>query len=166
MKSVYKVYNDCLKICFDLNIPVADIIHVKVNTRAKKRWGRCTLECEGEYTIEISDRLLADEISEEATFNTMIHELIHTCPHCMNHGKEWKRWADTVNRNTKYTIKRTTSYEEKGIEKPVNIPKYTVKCSDCGRKWFYNRAGNVIQHLNRCKCPYCNTKHLTYIQNR
>ena len=166
MKSVYKVYNDCLKICFDLNIPVADIIHVKVNTRAKKRWGLCTFECEGEYTIEISDRLLADEISEEATFNTMIHELLHTCPNCMNHGKEWKRWADTVNRNTKYTIKRTTSYEEKGIEKPVNIPKYTVKCSDCGRKWFYNRAGSVIQNLNRCKCPHCNTKHLTYIQNR
>ena len=91
MKNVYKVYNDCLKICFDLNIPVANTIHVKVNTRAKKRWGLCTLECEDEYTIEISDRLLADEISEEATFNTMIHELLHTCPNCMNHGKEWKR---------------------------------------------------------------------------
>ena len=39
MKSIYKVYNDCLKICFDLNIPVANTIHVKVNTRAKKRWG-------------------------------------------------------------------------------------------------------------------------------
>lgn len=39
MKNVYKVYNDCLKICLDLNIPVANSIYVKVNSRAKKRWG-------------------------------------------------------------------------------------------------------------------------------
>ena len=41
MKNVYKVYNDCMKICLDLNIPVADFgsVNVEVNSRAKKRWG-------------------------------------------------------------------------------------------------------------------------------
>ena len=166
MKNVWKVYDDCRKICLELNIPIADCIMVKVNSRAKKRWGLCTLECQDEYVIEISNRLLDDSISEEATFNTMIHELLHTCPNCMNHGKEWKKWADVVNRNTKYTIKRTTSCAEKGVEREVKFPKYTVTCNLCNAEWHYNRVGNVIQNLNRCKCPYCNKRSLSYIQNR
>lgn len=118
------------------------------------------------FTIQISSRLLADEIKEEATFNTMIHELLHTCPDCMNHGDKWKKWANIVNENTIYNIKRTTSSAEKGIEMPVKTPKYTVTCTDCGREWFYNRAGAVIQSIRRCRCPYCRTTHLTYEQNR
>ena len=166
MKNVWKVYDDCRKICLELNIPIADCIMVKVNSRAKKRWGLCTLECQDEYIIEISDRLLNDNVTEEATFNTMIHELLHTCPNCMNHGKEWKKWANVVNMNTDYNIKRTTSCEEKGIEKEVKLTKYTVTCSLCNRKWYYNRAGSVIQHISICKCPYCNKKSLSYVQNR
>ena len=166
MKNVDKVFSDCVKICKDLNIPVADCIYVKINRRAKKRWGLCTLECKDEYTIEISDRLLDDNISEEATFNTMIHELLHTCPNCMNHGKEWKKWAKVINDNTKYTIKRTTSCEEKGLETVVVLPKYTVACYRCNKNWYYNRAGNVIKNLNRCRCPYCNTKSLVLAVNR
>lgn len=166
MKNVLNVYYDCRKICIDLNIPIADCIRVKVNSRAKKRWGLCTLECQDEYVIEISNRLLDDSISEEATFNTMIHELLHTCPNCMNHGKEWKKWADVINRNTKYNIKRTTSCAEKGIESVSRFPKYTVTCDICNAEWHYNRAGNVIQNLNRCKCPYCNKRSLSYVQNR
>lgn len=168
MKNVYKVYNDCMRICLDLNIPVADFdsINVEVNSRAKKRWGLCSLNPDGTFTIQISNRLLGDEIKEEATFNTMIHELLHTCPDCMNHGPKWKKWADIINKNTVYNIKRTTSSAEKGIEAPVKTPKYTVTCTDCGREWFYNRAGTVIQSIRRCRCPYCKTNHLTYEQNR
>lgn len=166
MKDIKKVYNDCANICKNLNIPIANVIYLKVNNRAKKRWGRCILECEGEYIIEISDRLLNDEVSEEATFNTMIHELLHTCPNCMNHGKEWKYWASVINKNTSYNIKRTTSCEEKGIERIKKTPKYTVVCNRCDRKWNYNRAGSVIKNINRCKCPYCNIRSLEYKINR
>ena len=155
MKSIYKVYSDCCAICFSFDIPIADEIHLKINTRAKRRWGLCRYISRGVYEIEISDRLLNDDVSEEATFNTMIHELIHTCPDCMNHGKEWKKWADVINRNTNYTIKRTTSCEEKGFKEVKKSYKYEVKCRDCGAKWHYNRAGNVIKNIRNCKCPYC-----------
>lgn len=166
MKNVNKVFEDCKKICLELDIPIAENISVKVNSRAKKRWGLCTLECQDEYIIEISNRLLADEISEEATFNTMIHELLHTCPDCMNHGKRWKHWADIINSNTKYNIKRTSSCQEKGIESISNMPKYTVTCNICNAKWYYNRAGRVVENINRCKCPYCNIKSLILTHNR
>lgn len=153
MKSIYKVYSDCCAICFSFDIPIADEIHLKINTRAKRRWGLCRYISRGVYEIEISDRLLNDDVSEEATFNTMIHELIHTCPDCMNHGKEWKKWADVINRNTNYNIKRTTSYAEKGVEPPA--PKYIVGCRTCSHKWYYNRAGAVVQNFAYYKCPYC-----------
>ena len=168
MKNVYKVYNDCMRICLDLNIPVADFdsIDVEVNSRAKKRWGLCSLNPDGIFTIQISDRLLSDEVSEEATFNTMIHELLHTCPNCMNHGKEWKYWANIINTNTCYNIKRTTSCAEKGIEPIVKSPKYTISCSGCNKKWYYNRAGVVVKKINRCTCPYCKTYSLSVACNR
>ena len=168
MKNVYKVYNDCMRICLDLNIPVADFdcIDIKVNTRSNKRWGKCSIH-NGEYTIEIAEKLLKDDVSEEATFNTMIHELLHTCPECMNHGKQWKHWADIINTNTVYTIKTTTSYAEKNIEPPTpKIPKYTITCRDCNKKWHYNRAGTVVQKVDRCMCPYCHTNTLYLTINR
>ena len=162
MKNLYKVYADCLKICNDNKIPVADVIHVEVNSRAKRRWGQCSRLPNGEYKIQIASSLLQDDVSEEATFNTMIHELIHTCPDCMNHKTEWKKWADVINSNTKYNIKRTTSCAEKGIEPPA--PKYIVYCRTCTHKWNYNRAGSVIQNIKNCKCPYCRDYTL-YVKN-
>ena len=153
MKNLYKVYSDCVSICERHKIPIADVVHIEVNSRAKKRWGLCTKNSDESFTIQISNRLLKDDVSEEATFNTMIHELLHTCPNCMNHGAEWKMWANVINRNTKYNIKRTTSCAEKGIEAPA--PKYIVACRICNHKWNYNRAGTVIKSISRCKCPYC-----------
>lgn len=156
MKNLYKVYSDCVSICEKHKIPIADVIHIEVNSRAKKRWGLCTKNSNESFTIQISDRLLKDDVSEEATFNTMIHELIHTCPNCMNHGKEWKKWAEVINKNTNYNIKRTTSCAEKGVENPIaTMPRYIVKCTNCFSEWYYDRAGRVIKNIGRCKCPYC-----------
>ena len=105
---------------------------------------------------QISDRLLQDNITEEATFNTMLHELLHTCPNCMNHKAEWKHWADVINAHyPKYNIKRTTSCEEKGMESIDQMAKYIVTCNECGRNWHYMRNCSVIKRISKCKCPYC-----------
>ena len=58
-------------------IPVSDNIEKKVavNTRAKKRFGMCTLK-DGVYTIELSSRLLT--APEICCRQTLAHELIHT----------------------------------------------------------------------------------------
>lgn len=159
MKNLYEAFYRCVRICEENNIPIANSeeIEVEVNSRAKKRWGLCTKNPNRTFSIQISDRLLKDDVDEAATFNTIIHELLHTCPNCMNHGKQWKIWAEVINRNTKYTIKRTTSCAEKGIAPPPpKPPKYVITCRKCRAKWFYNRAGAVVKNVGRCKCPYCN----------
>lgn len=156
MKNLYEAYSKCRAICFSLDIPIADSIKVEVNTRAKKRWGLCTNNGNGNYTVQIAERLLQDDVSEEATFNTLLHELLHTCPNCMNHGENWKHWADIINRTyPKYNIQRTTSCEEKGIESTNSLAKYIVTCDECGHHWYYMRNCGVIKRINKCKCPYC-----------
>ena len=60
---------------------------VRVNTRAKKRYGRCIFR-DGRYEIELSARLQAADSSVVHT--VLAHEVLHTCPGCMNHGARWK----------------------------------------------------------------------------
>ena len=40
-----------------------------------------------------------DEIDDNATKTTIIHEILHSCEKCMNHGPEWKKLAELVNKN-------------------------------------------------------------------
>ena len=156
MKNLYEAYSKCRAICFSLDIPIADSIKVEVNTRAKKRWGLCTNNGNGTYTIQIAERLLQDDVSEEATFNTLIHEMLHTCPNCMNHGEHWHHWANEINyAYPQYNIKRTSSCEEKGIESTDSLAKYIITCNKCNHHWYYMRNCGVVKRVKRCKCPYC-----------
>lgn len=64
-----------------------------INTRAKKRWGCCRVVANGVYNIEISERLLADDVSDQATKNTIMHELIHAVEGCLSHTGKCKKQA-------------------------------------------------------------------------
>jgi hypothetical protein len=150
----------------DLHIPYGNIVNVVVNSRAKSRWGRCS-KVVGGYKIEISDRLLQDNVSFEATLNTMVHELLHAYEGRMCHTGEWKRCAEIVNRNYDYlNIQRCTSSEEKGIEATSRVVKYKYKvtCQTCGHACYYQRHSAIIkalekdEHSCRCTCGSDNLK--------
>lgn len=161
MKNLYAVYNDCLNEVKAAGIVAGNIVDVTINTRAKRRWGRCTKE-NGFYKIEISDRLLQDDVDIKATKNTMAHEILHTVNNCMNHGAEWQAVADKMNRKYPdiYNIKRTTSAEEKGLE---SVParyrndsaKYVLECVKCGHRNVYKRASKAVKNPNGFRCGIC-----------
>lgn len=153
MKNLYAVYNDCLNEVKAAGIVPGNIVDVTINTRAKKRWGRCTF-VNGYYKIEISDRLLQDEVDIKAVKNTMTHEILHTVNGCMNHGANWQAVADRMNRKYPdiYNIKRTTSCEEKGIEAvPPRADRWELTCQSCGKTWRYKRAPKY--NINSYHCP-------------
>ena len=77
---------------------------VRVNTRAKKRYGRCIFR-DGRYEIELSARLQAADSSVVHT--VLAHEVLHTCPGCMNHGARWKQYAAKMGERYGYSIQRT-----------------------------------------------------------
>ena len=169
MHNLNKLFKECLLDLDAIGIEYGNIVEIKVNTRAKSRWGQCKLLNyeyteyweEYEYSINISDRLLNDNVKVERVKDTIIHEILHTCEGCMNHGEQWKRLADLVNDcYSCYNIKRTTSSEEKGIEYIPKKYKYTLICNECNRKYKYNRMCKALKYIAdgnvggryKCKC--------------
>ncbi len=71
-----------------LGIPLSKDIDPQpaINTRAQRRLG-CCVHREGRYTIQVSQCVLDDP---RLLRTTLAHELLHTCPGCLNHGPAWK----------------------------------------------------------------------------
>ncbi len=162
MKNVNTLLQDAKDILDDLNIPYGTIYQVTVNSRATGRWGRCTRHPRyNNYTIEISSRLLKDDVSYEAAMDTMIHELLHAYKNRMCHTGDWKKCANIVNTNyPQYNIKRCTSAEEKGITLNVSAYKFKITCKTCGVVSYTKRETKVVKLLKRgstaCTCRKCN----------
>lgn len=111
-----------------------------------------------DFRISISARLLQDSVSDQAAKNTIMHELLHTVKGCYGHKGKWKDLALTVNRLLpQYTIKRTTSAEEKGLEsiRKKRTNRYAVKCEHCGKEFCREKMSKLIQHPEKFRCGIC-----------
>lgn len=149
----------CMEELDAIGIEYGNIVEFKVNTRAKKRWGQCRA-IPGGYSINISVVLLDERNDEQGLKETIIHELLHSCKGCMNHGENWKRLAAKVNRAYGYNIKRCSSAEDKGVQeetRPVNvrIVNYIIKCNKCGHTYTRTRMSKLIQRPERYRCGHC-----------
>lgn len=121
----------CQQVCDQLKIPYREVVSLKVNTTAKRRFGQCRRLENDKFEISISDRLLKEGLSQLTLMNTMLHELLHTCDGCMNHGKLWKSYAARLN-NIGYTIERcATSAEMAEAPTDESAYRYKVTCCDC-----------------------------------
>ena len=121
----------CLEKLDAIGVPYGKITEFTINTRAKKRWGQCRKCPDGTYKININVALL-DKKCIDGLVETLMHEIIHTCPGCMNHGPEWKKWADLVGKEYGYSITRTKSAEELGAydyKTPARRKRKTTKYS-------------------------------------
>lgn len=162
-RKLRTAFEDGRRICEEHNIPIGCVTSLKENPRLTSTWGRCSKLTRNTYEIEISSRLLADEVEYEALMNTMLHELIHTCKGCMNHGELFKRYGSWLNKDG-WHIQRCTSCEEKNIKEVPRIYKYRVTCESCGEVWDYSKRGAVVRSLQRdphsCTCA-CGSHNFT-----
>ena len=148
--------------CKACDIHLGYISSIKVNTRAKSRWGLCKKLPKG-WEIEISDRLLTEDATQEALMDTFIHELLHTVKGCQNHGPVWKAYAKVLNDKYGYNIKRCTTAEEKGMPKYTHQiqAKYKITCLGCGCENHYMRRTRAVQYIQKkpinssCYCNLC-----------
>ena len=166
MKDLYEMVCDAVNQCEDIGIEVGIISEITVNSRAKRRWGRCYRLRDKTYRIEINSRLLEDDVSDKTTMNTVVHEVLHTCIGCMNHGLLWKSYADRMNKTYGYEINRCTSAKEVGVEEEY---KHTVVCTDCGHEYHAHRLTKAFKYIRDypestfCRCAYCHSYNLVYI---
>lgn len=140
MKDVRKLYQICAEALRGIGMDISpDIVKVSVNGRLSRALGRCkrTVGYGWErYEIEFQPCILADGIDDHIPMEVIMHELIHTCPGCMNHGYEWKRRADRVNRMLGYNVSRLVSSEmlvANGVKLKEAEDKYAAVCLECGK---------------------------------
>ena len=164
MKDLNHYALSCMKDAEILGLNFTKPITWNISSRMTKAYGKTVYNKKtGEYTITIAKFLLEDSVSDMSLKNTIMHELIHTCPKCMNHGLEWKTLANYVNFSSetifgyRYNIKRTTSYEEKGLDPDFNT-KYIIKCKNCGNKIKKSRKCKLVSHPEYYRCAICGGK--------
>lgn len=157
MRNLLKVASECMKELDTIGIEYGKIVKWEINTRAKKRWGQCRKVPNG-FSININSSLLEEESCLDGLKGTIMHELLHTCKGCFNHGAEWKRLASIVKSKYGYDIKRTSSADEKGVTveyKPVRY-KYIVKCTECGQEIKRMKRCKIVDHPDWFLCGKCN----------
>jgi len=115
MRDLEAIAYECMEKLDALEIPYGNVTEISVNTRAKSRWGQCRHKPDGTHTININVELLDESNDIRGLENTIIHELLHTCPGCNNHGPIWKTYAEKVRAAYGYDIKRCSDAAEKGI---------------------------------------------------
>lgn len=130
-------------------IPAAAQIdpHVRLNTRAKKRYGRCICK-NGRYEIELSAHLVHAE--SPFVYTVLAHEVLHTCPGCMNHGPLWKQYAARMGERYGYSIARTAQYALVP-ETPREAP-YLLQCAACGTLFPRQRMSRSVREPGRYRC--------------
>ena len=134
---------------------------IKINTRAKSRWGQCRTTTEGclfGYEIEISSRILQDGIPKNEVMNVIIHEILHACKNGMSHTGTWKSYANMVNNKyPQYHISRTVSAKSFGLQEEQNNIKrqYAIKCKKCGNIHYSSKFSKSIQFPERYRCGHC-----------
>lgn len=142
-----------------------------INERALKRLGRCTLKKDNNnhFYYEIQINKFHNELSpRQDIMDTLIHEIIHSLPNCMNHGKIWAAIASKYNKAYNTSIYRTSkgsdAYNNFVKSKEQQKSSYSLSCSSCGRKWSYKRKTKLIKLVlngKKIKCPYCGPQTFT-----
>lgn len=149
-----------------IGIPVSSDICPEIRLSKATSWyGQCQQNrvYKGKrykFIISISEYHL--QSSERAIRNTLIHELLHTCPGCLNHGPKWKAYADIVQRRFGYNITRAggdkdtdSAIEAARKEKRAGYQtQYLLICTGCGQEFLRYRKSNLVLHPEkyRCKC--------------
>ena len=157
MRDLDKYALECMEMLDNLGITYGNIREFSINTRAMRRWGQCCKHPNG-YYININIDLLKEGNSEVGLKETILHELLHSCPDCHGHGERWQYYANKINKAYGYNIKRTNSAEEKGVvERRIIETKYQVQCPTCMYVWNFQRKCDTVSRPSAHRCGKCKT---------
>ena len=121
-----------------------------------KMYGFCSkVHGTPDYNIKINYKYLR-KCKPEEIHCTIMHEVIHSVPECMDHGSKWKKIASEVNANYNFLpIKTTNSYDD-WAEITQGSYRYFAKCDNCGYTYKWIRASKYYYACKsgnaRCKC--------------
>ena len=157
MRNLYHVAQQCMEKLDAIGVKYTAPVKWNTNHRAL-RYGRCSRHLNGTFTIEVSIRLLNENVPIEILEDTIIHELIHTCEGCFNHGKQFHKIASIINDcYSCYNLDTKSSSEENKILQEI-VPvqyKYFLFCENGCWEEGYMRKTKSIKYPHIYKCSKC-----------
>lgn len=138
-----------------------DYKYVAVINRRKgtKRIGCCSKIGPNTYEIQLTEKYLRACSSDEV-HNTIMHEVIHSAPNCMNHGTAWQNLAYRVNQRYEFTTIKRLSNDSTALQIARSQARYFLWCPKCSnRKWSWIRKPSRWNYYisGKCTCLKCGT---------
>ena len=157
--DIFREIKDIIQTLKDLKI--ADITNqyylVEFNNRKNSRvLGMCTyigtLNGNPRYKITINKAYLQNS-DPQSVHDTIVHEVLHSIPGCMNHGEKWNYYArQFMTALPQFNISRCSNnegfnnYLKKAMETQA---KYTIICKKCGARFYKTRKSQWMDYLMR-----------------
>jgi len=156
----------------NIGVPISRSIcpAVDITFRSHRSYGQCCGPRSSknrtgyQYLIRLSKYTLSN--SYKSVMNTIFHELIHTCPDCKGHDRQWRAYAAKVKKAYGYDIRPLDGDKtdedrrnlEKGYTKRRLIERYVIGCPSYGRTIVRKKKTKLVQRPDRYKCAICNVK--------
>ena len=119
------------------------------------------------YVISLSKHAAR---AETQIRNTLAHELIHTLPGCMNHGKRFHQYGALVYRRLGILIQTKateTEANQSGIRNAyLERARYKAVCANCQYTIFRLKKSGLIKSPHRYRCPKCGGHFRIYYINK
>ena len=164
MKDLHALYLEVLADAKSVGLEVSsNIISVTVNNRLSRALGRCIYRrsfCAETYALEFQPNILADGVETQIAKNVIMHELIHTCAGCMNHGWNFTTRANKVNRTLPgYRVEiqsEAAALETAGVVLKRPKTAYSIRCRQCGREIERRqRWSSTLEDIGSCYHGSC-----------
>ena len=154
MKDINEYYARCRKMLEDIGVPVGNVVELRVST-LRSSTSQCviypdTYEC----MIRMDRRMLNNKTNESDVIDTMLHELIHTIPGCLEHKGMWAEYARQTDEY--YGTHVLSCYDRFVFEHPEMPVVAVFRCTDCGADFYVRDERMITAVLNGTKrCDYC-----------
>lgn len=145
-----------------------------LNPKYTQWLGKCRRNAYRNYTVFLNQPY-ANMATHEEIMNTLVHEIAHSAPNCMNHKGPWKAVAQKIYLYNGMKIQRLASTKDNQIvsqyvfdrkEMKYSTPHtyYEITCGDCGKKFHtYERKTKKIERILKLKekagyyCTQCHS---------
>lgn len=133
----------------------------------RKTLGLCT-ERNGKFKISLNPNILKfEQDGEKIIRETVAHELCHTLPGCMNHGKNFHAKASLIKRLMGYNIDTKADIDStEYFMKYLPQSNYMVRCDNCGSEVPLSRMSNMIKNPSSYTCAKCGGSISSYILDK
>lgn len=137
-----------------------------LNRNNRKTLGRCTYQ-NGRYSISLNPNLLSfTEYGEKIIRETVAHELCHTLPGCMNHGREFHSKAAKIMHLMGYHIDTKADIDSSQyFTKYLPQADYMLICDKCGNQVPVARLSDPVKNPMNYSCKKCGGSISSYKMN-